>query len=339
MARNRWQTGRPHAGMTLIELLIVITILGMITAAAIPMMYSGVERAACAKPAAGQHVHRHGPLARHRDGPAGRNHVRQRPAGPRQRRWQHHVDNGRSAGRLCRRHFGLGGPALVPIDRHVQLWPGAVPSRLRQHRPAAGRRRHPFWLSGPDLRPAGTNDATGATSDVLRNAFGHRPAAAVGGRLQSLGDRQLGATPPFPTASSPPLVPYQVYRQPLKSAEPPLQLPEGTVVDLGWSGTGPIGNATTPGTTGFFVASVSPSPLQTVVITFDAQGKLDSLYLNGILQGHAGQTVCFLVGRPEQMIGIASASQWSDDYEPERRERTVGGHQSARQRRGGREQS
>ncbi len=76
--------------------------------------------------------------------------------------------------------------------------------------------------------------------------------------------------------------PYQIYRQPRKTADAPAQMPVGTVVDLEWSGL-------SSGWFGFLVNP--PSPAQTklvakqpVIVMFGPSGNLESVYwgLKGI---------------------------------------------------------
>ncbi len=79
--------------------------------------------------------------------------------------------------------------------------------------------------------------------------------------------------PPVASAASGWHTPYQIYRQPVKSATPPLQLPAGSVIDLAYSGTA--------GDTFQDELPTSPTNLQTafptdkrpIIVTFNKSGR------------------------------------------------------------------
>ncbi len=89
---------------------------------------------------------------------------------------------------------------------------------------------------------------------------------------------------------------FQIQRQPEKSGETPLQLPTGTVVDLGLSGFGSSG-------TEFNVGGDIP-----VVITFEADGTVSQVsYGDGagnVLRGTPLAPIYFMIGRQDK-VGAA----------------------------------
>jgi len=91
-----------------------------------------------------------------------------------------------------------------------------------------------------------------------------------------------------PTTPSP--VPYQIFRQPVKSAVAPLQLPEGTAIDLQSSGTG---------TSTFSLAA----PYQNPMVTFSPSGGTEFVY-DGAGYAHPSSAVFFLIGRREGMSDV-----------------------------------
>ncbi len=79
---------------------------------------------------------------------------------------------------------------------------------------------------------------------------------------------------------------YQVFRQPVPTSLPPLEVPEGTVIDLKYSGTG-VGTE--------FNLGIDP-----VVVMFDSQGRVNSIYdSSGTAYGRRRviQPIFFLLAR------------------------------------------
>jgi hypothetical protein len=95
-------------------------------------------------------------------------------------------------------------------------------------------------------------------------------------------------------------VPYQVFRQPVKSAVPPLQLPDGNVVDLTASGVGSVANAS--GVVGLFSGT---TPYQNPVVTFAPTGEVDLVY-DGTSVYRPPSTIYFLIGRRDGMSDVNS---------------------------------
>jgi hypothetical protein len=89
-----------------------------------------------------------------------------------------------------------------------------------------------------------------------------------------------------------PTYPYQIIRQPIKASDAPLQLPEGAVVDLNWSGVGDNGLITSPST---------PPPVQVVI---SPDGKVSAIYgFDGMVSAQQPTgPIHFLIGKPEKAI-------------------------------------
>ena len=83
---------------------------------------------------------------------------------------------------------------------------------------------------------------------------------------------------------------FQVYRAPIKSAQPPLQLPVNSAIDLLASGFGAIG-------TEFGVGFDSP-----LVILFEPSGDLGRVYCAN-QELPVNNSIHLLIGRPDQVIG------------------------------------
>jgi len=117
-------------------------------------------------------------------------------------------------------------------------------------------------------------------------------ATNANGYLNALPWTLTNVNPAGPPAYVPPgaangiFVPFQIFRQPSKSAVPPLQLPEGTVIDLTSSGWG-LSNAFPNGTA------------YPVLLTFTPGGRVDSLYYDGQPVQRPTAPVNFLIGRRE----------------------------------------
>ncbi len=94
----------------------------------------------------------------------------------------------------------------------------------------------------------------------------------------------------FPVLTSFP-VPFQIYRRPIKSSVPPLQMPGATIVDIGTSGVGATGTFSSSGT-------------QPIVIMFGSDGKLNRIYEQESPY-YPLSSVHLLIGRIDQ-IGSAN---------------------------------
>jgi hypothetical protein len=94
----------------------------------------------------------------------------------------------------------------------------------------------------------------------------------------------------FPPATGQP-VPFQIYRQPVRSSIAPLELPAGTCIDLQWSGIGYDGHEMYRGSPG------APD----IKITFTPTGAVDRVY--GFTTQLPG-TIHLLVGRVDQVSNL-----------------------------------
>ncbi len=84
---------------------------------------------------------------------------------------------------------------------------------------------------------------------------------------------------------------FQVFRQPVKSVVPPLQLPDGAVVDLSNSGVG---------LTGLFSGA---APYQSTVVSFSPKGSVEFVY-DGSTIYHPATTIYLLIGRRDGMSDV-----------------------------------
>lgn len=135
---------------------------------------------------------------------------------------------------------------------------------------------------------------------------------------------QTGQPPPFipPTYDVPPGtgVPFQIIRQPTRSATAPLQLPEGIVVDLTCSGMGAVGSfmaAASFGVPDVMTGSPPPYPPPIVaydpVIMFSPSGRLEAVSQGDLGRlAHPTDAVYLLLGRRDLMFDAAQRNQPAD---------------------------
>ena len=86
-------------------------------------------------------------------------------------------------------------------------------------------------------------------------------------------------------------VPYTVHRRPVRSFIPPLRLPQGAVIDLSVSGTGPGG---------YEFNSTLAAAQRPVVVMFQPDGSVGDVYYDGAVDQPLGW-IHLLVGRQEQV--------------------------------------
>ncbi len=270
--RRLWGLRR---GVTLLELMIVITILAMITAATIPLMLSGVDQRRLRE--ATRLVSSYISSARARA-----------------------IETGRSAGVMIVR----SNSGLVPGGSAMNLVTVECPAVY-----AGDTLLSTVVVSGNQVTFNGNLDNIAANvhvGDIIRFGYQGRTYTLTGSGSQNAGQTlptgsggtytsylratdNTGVPPSFsPNATA---VPYQVIRQPTKSAVAPLQLPEGVVIDLVQSGGGLTGCIT-----------VDSNP---IILTFAPTGAAEYIYFNGNLRGHLPSSLCLLMGKPEQVVGTA----------------------------------
>ena len=108
---------------------------------------------------------------------------------------------------------------------------------------------------------------------------------------------QLGKGAEVPwTAGNQIAVPYQIFRQPIKTAAEPAQLPAGTVIDLGQSLEG-------SGSSAARLRGVESDSRFPIILTFAADGSLDRIYHSGGLQVRPQGSVHLLIGKLELLGG------------------------------------
>ena len=145
-----------------------------------------------------------------------------------------------------------------------------------------------FNYQGPLYKITGGNQGTGGFI---------RPPLTVTAQLGK------GAEVPW-TAGNQIAVPYQIFRQPIKTAAEPAQLPAGTVIDLGQSRESRSGSVRPlPG-----LRSESQFP---IIITFAADGSLDRIYHSGGLQVRPQGSVHLLIGKLE-LLGAENLQELSN---------------------------
>ena len=88
-------------------------------------------------------------------------------------------------------------------------------------------------------------------------------------------------------------VPYTIHRRPVRSFVAPLRLPQGAVIDLSVSGTGPSGTE--------FISSSVAAAQRPVVVMFYPDGSVGDVYFGGKVDRPLGW-IHFLVGRQEMVF-------------------------------------
>ena len=115
--------------------------------------------------------------------------------------------------------------------------------------------------------------------------------------------------------SNSPGTPFQIFRQPVRSSAAPLQLPEGIVVDLQLSGiglgpSGIFGNINT-GTTPPTYNPVTWNP----IVMFSPNGAVSSVHMSqGMLRPNS--PIYFLMGRRELMHDVSKSGYDENLYDP-----------------------
>jgi Tfp pilus assembly protein FimT len=299
---------RPRAGVTLLEILIVMTILLMVTAAAIPLMQ---------------------PALQNRRGREAARLVSSFISGARSKA----IESGRPVGVVFERFNGNGfSTKLSYVEVPTPYSGDTLTSRLLINN--AGQI---FGIG--QVAAAGGTIVSPDTQWTQFLRYGDRIKLDYGGptwvlaSTNSVPDPAIGTpitiqpslTPMAPalpwilmTSSnqSPPAtgfpqpymiagVPFQIMRQPTqpRSSTPALQLPENQVVDLFNSGVGPTGQfaVTTNVSGGVATATIGFDP----VLVFSPGGSLDYVTDNGGAWGHPLGSLFLLVGRRDQMPDVA----------------------------------
>jgi prepilin-type N-terminal cleavage/methylation domain-containing protein len=255
-------------GITLLELLIVITILALVTVGTIPLMLSGVDQRKARE--AARLVTTYISAARNRA-----------------------TETGRLTGVMfVRNSSGIvagGSSILLATVECPQLYAGDTLNST-------------VTVSGGQVTFGATDNyaANVHVGDIIRFGYQGRTYFLLGTGSQSAGqaltsNSSMLAATDGSTVVAPPMtnVTYQVTRQPTKSAITPLQLPEGVVIDLVASGYGLPASVSPPG-----YLAVDGNP---IMITFNPTGAVDQTFYYGQLQGHMQSPLCLLIGKPDQI--------------------------------------
>ena len=241
-------------GVTLLELLIVITILALVTATTIPLMLSGVDQRKVRETA--RLVSGYFANAKSRAIETGR------PAGVLIQR----SASGIVAGGSCINLFMVECPQLYAgdtLNSVVTVSGGSV-------------------TFNPPSSPSIDNYAANVhVGDIIRFGYQGRTYLLTGNGSQSAGQPLTSSTSGLQaTDNSQTIAPqmlngvtYQVFRQPTKSAVPGLQLPEGVVIDLVQSGFG---------------LPPSPGPAVRIARISDCGRQPDRHHLRAIRDGRPG---------------------------------------------------
>jgi prepilin-type N-terminal cleavage/methylation domain-containing protein len=161
------------------------------------------------------------------------------------------------------------------------------------------------WYCFPGSQAAYPGQYTNTvTTDTWGNQALDATPSKVIDRVQAYWSRPADCPMPQPSSNG---VPYQILRQPVKSAGSPTQLPTGTVIDLGYSGTTSA------------VANLSGK--DHVVITFNKSGALENLYYTDT-SGSAQikpliEPLFLLIGKRDQLGSLsAGGTPWPSIRKP-----------------------
>ena len=298
--RSFWRTTRsnhsPPRGVTLLELLVVMTILLMVTAAAIPMILPATQNRRMRESA---------------------RLVSSFISGARSRA----IESGRPVGVMFERFNGL--PFSMNLS-YVEVPPPYSGDTLDSKILVASNGKITGFVTGDLLwmnvirygdlvkldfkGPSYILASQTALPDPnAGQVIPGPPSATVNWYLVP----SVGGTAILPISySTNPGVPFQIFRQPVRSSAAPMQLPEGVVIDLVSSSmnfSGPIGslNATFPPDSPYPLAAprVSFNPL----FTFAPSGRLDFCTDNALgSMTRSSAPIYLLLGRRDLMYDIVT---------------------------------
>jgi prepilin-type N-terminal cleavage/methylation domain-containing protein len=274
----------PPRGVTLLELLIVLTIMLMVTAAAIPIMLPAVQNRRMRE--ASRLVSSYITGARARA-----------------------IETGRPVGVMFERFNGLPFSMNLSYVEVPQPYAGdTVNSRILV---TAGGQVTSF-VSG-DTQWNGLLHV----GDLLKLDFKGPLYFLVSGS-SALPQGSVLTAPPWQllTPTGPPTLPanysgangvaFQIFRQPVRSSAAPMQLPEGAVIDLASSGLG----------SGTFNTGTPTSPIVAYnpVVTFSPNGSVD--YVGVPQLQRPNNPIFFLLGRRDLMPDASKTGTNENLYDP-----------------------
>lgn len=290
LSTAKFRHGAPRRGLTLIELVIVASLLVLLAAIAIPTIQLAVEGRRVREAARALNVYLG--AARNRAMATGR------PVGVALRRFENEgnasfvLDQVESppiyTGPWLDARVQVGRPAgpLQAQFLDADFAPAPLPEGTLRVGDRIRFNHQGYWyrIDGPDAGDGVVNDAT-----VELNV--------------SLAQWQADPWPTDGTWSVP--MPYEIRRQPDVSAaaafrasiSKPLQLPLDAVIDLSWSGFSGIGPGTPP-RGHFSLTNAGPGP---VFILFSPNGGLDGVYYPNMPDVAPADNVFLLVGKRERI--------------------------------------
>lgn len=137
------------------------------------------------------------------------------------------------------------------------------------------------------------------TADTIDNRYLKPPTPTEPWTISSLGVIPVHIQ--AATVAAPIALPYQIIRQPVKSANPAMQLPESLVIDMEYSGVGGTGSE--------FSSLNGNAP---VVVMFAPDGTASHIYYN-YMRASVGSAIHLLLGKRERLDNTWAASQTGDD--------------------------
>jgi type II secretory pathway pseudopilin PulG len=161
------------------------------------------------------------------------------------------------------------------------------------------------WEGASGPLPDNVLDDVDSTTRPIFVYYARRPLSGGSGTPTWLSTTGMPTTP-----AEYGKIPFEVLRQPQRTSVGTLQLPEGTCIDLYWSGGETNGVAMLSGTTWS-----SADFLDNPILLFSPTGAVDSVYLAGT-RYPVSANLYLLVGRPDGMAftyqGGSSISQLND---------------------------
>jgi prepilin-type N-terminal cleavage/methylation domain-containing protein len=106
--------------------------------------------------------------------------------------------------------------------------------------------------------------------------------------------------PPAAVSATGWTTPFQIYRQPVKSASSPMQMPGGAVLDLAFSGLSTDTFQDELPTSPTNLQTAFPADKRPLIFTFGKTGALDSIYIMG-QQYPLTDPIYFLIGKREKL--------------------------------------